>query len=533
MLFVIELIAVSILLGFFTFAIRLPFLIVPCGDNAITWWIINRHRNSNKIEYAVPDSIVPGVLGYPPLQYFVVSRFPQKYWAAIANFSNLAYDSFAVVIAYLCTTLFFVSLEQEQPQILALWVAVLYATAPLLLPVTARLNGIKAQSLGSLISLVYFVSLGAAYVYGFHVFYLVAAFCVILSILSSAFSIQNIAFVSVLLSVFYVDWIPVSVFIGGVLLGLAIPPLGILKVLKFKLNHTLFLHRNRAGMVYGLDKAHRISDLFTLPFLLFRRPDQFMHLALNKNSYASVILNLPIFLLLCYWLVSRQDLAGFFLENGATRYSLMVVLAGFVLFLVTSQQPLVSMGPGDRYLGEYSFPFIAFLAVVAMAHYGNSPITMLYVLMMQLSMVALAFTYLVRGDVARELKKPFSDKDDEKIAEHIQNFEEPQKILVVPLKSSFVLSAKVDRPSIKFYHQWVSNGDSGFAYQQQDSESYNWPRREFAYFWEKYGVDTVVVRRNSLTKEKLEQLIAANDWPKTYENEEYTVYRKQQAVGNS
>lgn len=499
---------------------------VYCGDEATTWWIINRHKDLPRVDYRVPDSLIDGCHAYPPLQYFLISRFPKKYWALVGNLSNIAYDSVAIVIAYLVATWSCFAMGYVNPGQLGLWVGVLYATAPLLLPVTARVSGIKAQTQGSLLSLCYFLCLAAAFIHGNWLFYAAAVALVTLIILASAFSLQNIAFVSLLISLWYLSLTPIAVFATGVVIGVAIPSLGVWKILNFKVNHSIYVHRNRASMVFGLDRANSLSDLVKLPMVLLRNPIEFVHVSLNRNTYASVVLNVPILFLLSYWLGANSELRESLLSSGDTRFAVMMVLSGFVLFLLISQKPFVSLGPGDRYLGEYAYPFIAFLAVICAARLDVPVTILLALLVLQLTMVAVVFSFLVRKTLVQSLKEPFTSLPDLEVAEYLRSYGEPQKILAIPLKMSCVLSVNVDDRQTKFYHQWISRGDVGFAYHDDDSESYNWPRPNYEFFAEKYGIDTVVVKRTAIAKEKLQRLNSVNDWPCVYENQEYGVYRK-------
>jgi len=521
-----ELLFFSIALAVFTFAIRMPFWLVDCGDEATTWWIINRHKDLNRIDYEVPDSLIDGPHAYPPLQYFLISRFPKKYWALIGNVSNIAYDSIAVVLAYLITTWSSKAMGYENFRQIGLWTAALYACAPLLLPVNARVSGIKAQTQGSLLSFCYFLSLAAAFIHGAWPFYLVAVVIVILIVLASAFSLQNIAFVSLLLSVWYLSVIPIAVFAAGIAIGVLIPTIGVWKILVFKVNHSIFVHRNRPSMVFGLDKANSWKDFFNLPRTLLRNPLEFLHVSLHRNSYASSILNIPVFFILTFWLCTNTELRTSLLAGDDSRFSIMMVLSGFVLFVLMSQKLLVSLGPGDRYLGEYSYPFIAFLAVICATRLGVHETVLPALLMFQLTMVAVVVTFLNRKTVFPSLKEAFATESDVGVAEYLRSHGKPQNILAIPLKMSCVLSVNVNDAQTRFYHQWISQGDVGFAYHDENSESYNWPKPDYEFFAEKYGIDTVVVKHVAISNEKIQKLENTNTWPCVYENEDFKVYRK-------
>jgi len=519
-----ELVPIGLVLVF-SFLIRLSFVLGHTSDEWVTWWVIFQQQGK-WLHYDVPDSLIEGFFGYPKLQYYLISRFPQKLWGIIGNISNIGYDCFAIVLVYYLSTIFFSNLETSEiifgirP---AMWVALLYSTTPILLPVTGRLKGVKARTLGGLFSLLYFVTFGAAYVAGHSYLYAATIIAGILAMLSSAFALQNIAFMCLCLSVFYFDWVPLSVFLITLLAGLGIPKVGINKILLHKLNHYRWYVRNYEGS--PAEGRNSLRDILLLPKYLFVQPIKFLNLVFEKITPVIALYSVPGLFILAYYIFTDPNSLGLLLSNDVTKYASIMVSGSIIVFIFTSIKPLLFLGQAERYF-EYSAPFLNFLFVFYVIKTELSTNILFLLLLFHLCVILVAFVYSMGYEII-EAFQPLSSIDKKNDLVHfLNNLDKDLRILTIPLKFSFALSHQMQNPKARFYHMFVSRDHEGFEYMEEDLVKYNWPRPDWLYFKQKYGVNMIVVLKKALRNAREHGLnYELNQKNCIFENTEYAIYR--------
>jgi len=513
----------SILLILFSFLIRLPFVLAHTSDEWITWCIIDQ-QHGRKLHYDITDSVFEGYFATPKLQYYFISRFPKRLWSFVGNLLNIVYDCIAVLLVYFLSSLFFshytytVDTYVMKP---AMWVALLYSTTPILLPVTARLKGIKARTLGNLLSLIYFVTFGIAYTTDYQFLYIVTLIAGILTFLSSAFAAQNLALVSLCLSVFYFDWIPLSVFLLTLLVSMLVPGAGVKKILLYKLHHYRWYMKNYKGT--AVEERNKLRDFLLFPKYLFVDPVKFLDLTFLRLSPVIALYSVPGLVLLIYFLLVKQDTLGLYLSDSITRYSFMIVSASMLIFILTSLKWLLFLGQAERYF-EYSAPFFSLLLTFHLVAEKSSALSLFVLFILHISIIIVIFCYVMRKDFAINLR--YSSQQNTLLDEFLLSLEYEIRILTIPLKYSYALSSQFQNLNFKFFHMFVSQGKRGFRYMEEDLEKYNWPRNDLNHFKEKYGINTIVARK-SVLETALEQGLyeeLAQQQP-IFENEDHIVYR--------
>jgi len=226
---------------------------------------------------------------------------------------------------------------------------------------------------------------------------------------------------------------------------------------------------------------------------------------------------------LIYSLVAEQNTLGLFLSDNITRYSLMIVSASVLIFALTSFKWLLFLGQAERYF-EYSAPFLSLLLTFYLITTKSSAYILLVFLILHISIIFIIFCYIMRKDLAINLR--FISQQDQSLGDVLMSFGHEMRILTIPLKYSYALSFKLQKPIFKFYHMFVSQGNKGFQYMEEDLEKYNWPRNDLNYFKEKYGINIVVALRKVLESAREQGLYEelAQHQP-VFENEDHIVYR--------
>jgi hypothetical protein len=130
---------------------RSLFLLAEGTDQYSHIWLIKKRREfGNLWEDHVDNSVIEGYRGYPPLAHYLVSLFPEKLWIAAGRLLNITYDLVSIIIIYYLTDHLFRDVWDIRPTAALdgpTVVSLLYATSPILHPVTARLKAIGGRTL--------------------------------------------------------------------------------------------------------------------------------------------------------------------------------------------------------------------------------------------------------------------------------------------------------------------------------------------------------------------------------------------------
>jgi hypothetical protein len=132
--------------------------------------------------------------------------------------------------------------------------------------------------------------------------------------------------------------------------------------------------------------------------------------------------------------------------------------------------------------------------------------------------------------------KQFNMRPDHPLRDGLKALEtipEP-RILTIPTKLAFLVSAYCEQPGVKFCYDWMTEEPGGLVYMLAEREVYQYPKSDLAYFSKKYGINTLFIEKKYLPKatgfgiryalDKLDLL---------YENEVYSIHRLTPKDGNS
>jgi hypothetical protein len=514
-----------IILLVFSFLIRLPFILSHSSDEWVTWWMISK-QNGRSLQYQVSDSVLPGEMGAPKLQYYLISLFPKRLWGIMGNGLNILYDCISVILVYLISFYLLSANGASTRELIiepAMWVALLYSTTPILLPVTGRLKGVKARTLGGLFSLLYCLALGVALIGGIHTLYFAAIVFSILAILTSYFALQNILFISIILSLYLLNPIPVLAFIASILVALLIPGLGIRKILMQKIHHFRWYTGNYQGTT--AEGRNRVGDFLRLPVYLFKNIETFLDLVFRKLTPVIILYSIPaLFAALILLLTDFELTWSLVASNDALMYALILSLGSLIVFVLTSLKPFLFLGQAERYF-EYSAAFICYLLVGLVVGLNLDAKILVFLFLIHLIVNFATFIYLQRAMILQALTD-YQTSKNENILDFISNLGGDLRILTIPCKYSYQFSHELSLPNAKFYHMFVNPDEGGFAYMDRDLAEYNWPISDLSHFQDKYGINLVICSKSEakFARER-GHIYEFNLDQHIYEDADYIIYR--------
>lgn len=518
---------VALVLGF-GLLLRLPQSLNSGSDQ---WGVsvkIRKHAGRRWLDYAMPDSVIPGIFPYPMLVHYLISRFPERHWKTVSLLINQGSDILTAVPVYLLLrALLADAFPADSGAVLAaLAGTLLYLTTPILFPVTSRLKSSNGRCFGMMLTTAYFLLLHPAMFQGSLAAGAACVALAVLTYLSSFFAMQTVVFYSVGLAALYLNWIPLAVVALSLVLSFLFPRLGARDTLIFKVNHficyahnahknttatgrNLFLNAFRFFAVFGRDRVEAFTLFFrTSPLLIG-------------------LYSFPAFWLLAALLAldpgARDALAG-----PLPQYCGAIVLLSFLAFVATSIGPLVIFGQAERYF-EYGAPFLALCLMPALAGSGwSQPVTLLVLVLLNLS--AIVFVDLAYNKrFFRELRQDdiSGDSLDRDLVERLRALGRPLSIATVPIKLPILLSAFAeDSDPIRYYYRLIMRDCriDGFRDFTDDSEDMNVFSGTPADLAGKYGMTHVLCLRKYLNRGGFRFLEEMRRLPVVLENERYVLF---------
>ncbi|MUM77528.1 hypothetical protein GKC30_07785 [Pseudodesulfovibrio sp. F-1] len=506
-----------VLLLVFAFIARVLPLSAGASDNWLVWYNIN-NQTKPWLNHRAYNSLVDGVVASPKLQYYLVSLFPGKYRTAAGNFLNIAYDLMVMAMLYGLAR----GMAEGNTGIAALLVGALYASAPILLPPTARLTGVKARTLGGLIAFLYLLALEQALLYAHPGYYAVCGVLAILSVLCAAFAMQVVVFFSLCLSIFYLTPAPLLAAVVPVIIAYFIPGLGLKEVVHHKINHYMWYFDSYAGTT-----ANGRNDFRGLWRELRneRRYNVILYHLFMTQSVIIALYSLPTFLVLACFLATDGAFASLVASDPAYTYYALILLASFILFVVTSTRYFRFLGEAERYF-EYAFPFSCLLMIPLLETGRLGPAGAMSLVLYQVTVVFCILFFKHRFEYLKAFRASEADPEDLDIVERIRGLpvEEP-KVLVIPTKYAFRLAALTPRDAgIRYLLYFVTSRIDGFSYMKRAFRHYEALEFDFDFIRSEYGVNTVVAVNDQCGKLPKPTQAALAEAELVGHNGRYTLY---------
>jgi len=507
------------------FLLRFAFIITKDSDVYIHLWLIKKYKVMGFGKHSAFKSVFQGKFAYPSFPHYIVSLIPDKFQIKAAYLLNILYDCSNILIFYLIAKAIFANYvvvnmtPSFEPHIIA---TLLFGTSPILLPYTARLKSFGGRTFGNLAGIIYFASLGACFIFDNYYYLILSVFSGILILLSSQFAMQVMVFFSIILAIIYWSAIPILAIGLVFFLGIIAPYLGIRDLLQFKINHYLWYTKNYQRGT-GPSERNRLHDLIRYPFFLFSDPKKFYELTFKKLTVVIAAFSLPTLIFLLGFVAKDYDLFMTHLGNDIVKYLVAISLASLIVFALISFKWLSFLGEAERYF-EYSTGAIILLFVIMSSVYGYYNL----LIFMVIFHVCIVIANLM-ASLKRSIKNALLIEEDQNFKELMEflNAKEQRRVLSIPTKLNFKLSA-CSHDNLAFYYQFLTEEKiDGFKRQQEDEQLYNFIKPDFDYFIQNYQIDTFVVEKKALKKSNIKHKInySFTNLKLVFENEEYLIYR--------
>lgn len=413
--------AAVVLLGV---ALRLPLSIVllmrmieglPPGDMASVQDDIHRMRHQKwPNDYRVRESPIPGSFGYPAFFHWLVSRFPQRLWRPASVALNLSADVVMAIAVYFLVRWkvgALVGADAARAREWACLATTLFVTAPLLMPVTARLGATNGRCFGNLLGQIGLLGMWASATTHPVAGFVVAVVFTLLASLTSLFSTQVLVFFSPVLALLYLDPAPVLAVATAMVLGWRIPSLGVREIIELKIRHLFWYRVNKSNPSMSIAGqrslfAAAFAGLLALrggvaaakPWLTDRAPLLILAYSAPVIFPAAIVL-------------TASDVFDVLWRDPVMRFCLTVQIPAFLCFVATSTPAFTDWGQAERYV-EYTIGPLTAVAAVAMALAGWSTATITALVAVQLS--ALLFLHLYTRAPVLTLNRRFPHEHEER-----------------------------------------------------------------------------------------------------------------------
>jgi hypothetical protein len=482
-----------VLLLAFAFIARVLPLSAGASDNWLVWYNINNQIRP-WLNHRAYNSLLEGTVASPKLQYYLISRFPERYRTAAGNFLNIAYDLLVLAILY---GMAWGMNANDDSGLSALLVGALYASAPILLPPTARLTGVKARTLGGLVAFLYLLALEQAMIFGHPGYYVSCGVLAVLSVLCSAFAMQVVGFFSICLSIFYLTPAPVLAAVIPVVIAYVIPGLGLKEVVRHKINHYMWYFDSYAGTA-----ANNRNDFRGLWRELRgeRRYNVILYHLFMTQSVLIAIYSLPTILVLAWFMAADDEFVRLVAADPAYAYYAFILLASFILFVITSTRYFRFLGEAERYF-EYSLPFSCLLMIPLLTTGRLGMDGALSLILYQVAVVFCIIFFKYRFEYQKAFKSAGPDPADLDIVARIRALPGEPRVLVVPTKYAFRLAALTPRDAgVRYLLYFVTGRIDGFKYMKRVFKHYEALEFDFDFVRSEYGVNAVVTVNDQFGK---------------------------------
>lgn len=470
---------------------------------------------------------------YPSLAHVVTSLLPEPHRRLGGRLLNVLYDLIAILAVYLTAELWLARELGEQrigPLSPSVAIALLFATMPVLFPVSARLKAAGGRVLGSTLGVLYLLALGRGMLEQSLPGYFLATLLFVAIVTASKFALQAVLFFSLLLSAFTLSPAPLLVVLAGLAVGSLVPALHVPLLLRGQLAHLAWYWKNRTRT--PLRRRNRPRELARLPRTLLANPRRALELCFQELTPIIALVSVPV---LAWWIGwaawDPRGVLEFLASTPETRFLALVNLAALVTFAVTSIPPFTIFGQAERYF-VYSAPMLAMLSVgfVARSEAGFAPLFWLFVV--QLGGICLHFLYAARHSIAGSLDGGREDGFEELVA--FLRDRPASGIVSLPTKLSFRLAPRLPSPEQRFYYDFLLGDGRDMSYMSEATPVYSVPRLDLDYFERRFGLGTFVVQKSQLPLARAASAEYALDASrKLFENAEYAVYRIAPAPGSA
>jgi hypothetical protein len=478
--------------------IKFPFLLNSTGDDWVSNYVID--KKTLKPSISLDKSIFPLILYYPPLHYYFISLFKKQNRYLIGSLLNLIYDAISTIIIYIFTQYYF-SYYFNMNDVAANYALVssaLFIFSPLITPIHARIQGLKTRSLGTLVSIIYFISLYCFIKEENYLFFVFSILIGLLSFTCSQMAYQNITFISITLSLISLSIKPIIILILIILISLLIPNFNIFDIILHKYKHFKWYIKNLNDS--PIRERGNIKSLI-----------KSFNLIKNKkylSAFIELLIHNPIIIALLsaphiFYIISDQLIKGDINTIMNSNFSLAsyLALSGFIIFLVTSIKPFIVAGESERYL-ECVHPFFTLVFI----HIYSSNLDFYKIIFVFLLMnIIIIITNLIIIERNRYYYNLYQINNDniEDLLTFINNHNIKEKSIATdPPKLAFLLSTHIKGQNLKFLYGFGDDLKNGWEWMNNYFDSYNELKSDLNWYKTHSGIHYIVVYKKYINSNK-------------------------------
>jgi hypothetical protein len=508
----------------FSSIVRLLFTLSPTSDTGMHLSFIQQEKLNNFGNHDMFNSLINGIQGYPKFPHRIVSFFPRKNWVFFGYILNIFWDILYLVSIYFISNYIIlntgikINLINFSPGFV---VAILTATSPILLPLTARIKSIGGRTFGNLVLLINLCVLYYIITYGFNI-YLILLYGILLLIvvLSSQFALQAAIFFTIFISIYYQSYF---ILINMIILFISFYSFNIVgsrDILNQKINHWIWFFKNQEKGTVASNR-NNFKDFFLLPYYFFYKKNKFLEIVFKKSSIFILIYSIPQLLIL---FLEWKVIEPFIQQNLLLEYIYVITLASIVVFIITSLKPFLFLGQAERYFEYTVFNINIFFLLLCIL--TNNIYFIIYVFLFHLIIIFIFFIYCNRASYIGTFKE-VSNKNFLELLQYINNLRD-KNIIVLPTKFAYETGKSINpENNIKFYYPFIAvkNKIDGMEYMEKDEQSLYHIKNDIEYFKQEYSITHIVLFKNELLEDcKKDYFESLRKYIIKFENENYIVY---------
>lgn len=484
------------------------------GSDFYTQFFLQRaYRNTQSLSLSnLPNSVIKEVgTFYPIIPAILYAKITEKYVIPFGICLNYTCDFVLGIIIY------FYVIHLGYTLYTSGLFAALWLTLPILHPINARLIGLGARTIGTLLVFIFFLGLILCFVHGVYFGLFLSVISAVLVFLSSQFGTQALLLLTIGLSIGLLSPLPIIIFMGSLGICFTIPSFEMAKKLRLKRLHIewylkmyrLFLgSRNSLSVVVNLIKSGKMISLF-------------LYLIQSTTPFIVTTGISGLIVLLSFMSLQKINLQYLQYTDPLPLILLSVSLTGFVGAILTFKGPLSVFGESERYI-EYITPFLVLLTALC---FNDSPLLregLLLAILCSITLIIINLLVNMKSEIPNALKLVINKKNTE-LYVVLQKFGY-RRIATSPLSLASELSLFAPQGHLFIFHLLFDT----------NSVELHWPKPPAVYPYldlresslEKLNVNTVIISKKHLGNMLgVNNPVEISEWGKV-ELDDYIIYLK-------
>lgn len=369
-----------------------------------------------------------------------------------------------------------------------------------------RASHFSERAFGVLFGNLYLFTIFAAYFFEHYWLLSLSALFFTIFVSSSKFTIQAVTFLSVLLSIVYLDLYFLAIYVVSLMVSLVLTRGYSYKVIKGLLRHSHF-YKTYLSKIYP-----SLKDSYLEVFNLRVGLKKYIVILL-RNSILRVFTDTVPIVAIVLILMSESWgnlLFGWYGWLGSA----------VLLVLLTSTKWLNFLGEPERYLEFALIPMF-----VVLSFYPPSSNVVPFILALTVSIIVVTFDFLfklrVNGPGKAKLQRDMIDL--KKFIELRSN----KTILTAPFRLSFFLGYNSDKNKFVTLFSNIGEAEKKSEYKWLCPSCYPWPRREIEAVADRYQIDYFILNyqlAGALSVEQNRPYYDTSEFHEVYKNNHFVVY---------